>query len=309
MAVRQGRRRRREPVMVPDADFRSYYGKPIVKTPTWSAVDIAGYLFLGGLAGASSVLAAGAELTRRPALATTAKTGALVAISGSLVLLVHDLGRPARFANMLRVLKPSSPMSVGTWILSAYGPQAGVAAVTALTGRFTRIGRIATIGAGIVGPAVASYTAALICDTAVPTWHEGYREMPFVFVGSAASAAGGLGMIGAPVAQAGPARRAALFGASLELVAVKRMERRMGMVAEPLHTGTAGQLMRAAEILTVTGAVVGGVLGRRYRTAAVVGGLAALAGSVCTRFGIFHAGVESTKDPKYTVVPQRKRLS
>ena len=272
-------------------------------------MDIAGYLFLGGLAGASSVLAAGAELTRRPALATTSKTGALVAISGSLVLLVHDLGRPARFANMLRVLKPSSPMSVGTWILSAYGPQAGVAAVTALTGRFTRIGRVATIGAGIVGPAVASYTAALICDTAVPTWHEGYREMPFVFVGSAASAAGGLGMIGAPVAQAGPARRAAMFGAALELVAVKRMERRMGMVAEPLHTGTAGQLMRAAEILTVTGAVVGGVLGRRSRTAAVVGGLAALAGSACTRFGIFHAGVESTKDPKYTVVPQRKRLA
>lgn len=304
--VRRKRRRGRgEQSMVPDAEFRSYYGKPVLNEPTWEARDIAGYLFLGGLAGASSVLAAGADLTGRPALARTGKIGALVAISGSLVALVHDLGRPARFLNMLRVVKPSSPMSIGTWLLSVYGPQAGVAAGTALTGWFPRIGRVATAGAGLTGPAVASYTAALIADTAVPTWHAGYRELPFVFVGSSACAAGGLGMVGAPVAQAGPARRAVMLGAALEVVATKRMERRMGMVAEPLHTGTAGTLMRAAEILTVTGAVVGGVLGRRSRTAAVLGGLAALAGSACTRFGIFHAGVASARDPKYTIVPQR----
>jgi formate-dependent nitrite reductase membrane component NrfD len=294
--------------MVPDAEFTSYYGRPVLNPPKWAATDIAGYLFLGGLAGGSSMLAAGAELTGRPALATSAKVGALVAISGSMYALVHDLGRPARFVNMLRVFKPSSPMSVGSWILSAYGPQVGVAAVTALSGRFTRLGKLATIGAGLLGPAVASYTGVLISDTAVPTWHEGFREMPFVFVGSASSAAGGLGMIAAPTAQAGPARRAAVFGAALEIVAVKRMQRRMGLAAEPLDNGTAGRLMRAAEVLTVTGAVVGGVLGRRSRVAAVVGGVAALAGSVCTRFGIFHAGVASAQDPRYTVVPQRERL-
>jgi formate-dependent nitrite reductase membrane component NrfD len=294
--------------MVPDAEFRSYYGLPILNEPTWSATDIAGYLFLGGLAGASSVLAAGADLTGRPALARTAKVGALTAISGSVVALVHDLGRPSRFANMLRVIKPSSPMSVGSWILSVYGPQAGVAALTAMTGWFPRLGRTATMGAALVGPAVAAYTGALIADTAVPTWHAGHRELPFVFVGSAAGAAGGLGMVATPIAQAGPARRAAVFGAALELTSVKLMEHRMGMVAEPLHSGTAGRLMRAAEALTVTGALVGGVLGRRSRTAAVVGGLAALAGSACTRFGIFHAGVASARDPRYTVVPQRERL-
>ncbi|HEY3750652.1 MAG TPA: NrfD/PsrC family molybdoenzyme membrane anchor subunit [Pseudonocardiaceae bacterium] len=314
MAEQQQQRRRRgggrrgEQSMVPDADFRSYYGLPILNPPRWAAIDIAGYLFLGGLAGASSVLAAGAELTNRPALAMTGKVGALVAISGSAYGLVHDLGRPARFVNMLRVIKPSSPMSVGSWILSAYGPPAGLAAITAVSGRFTGIGKVATITAGLVGPAVAAYTGVLIADTAVPTWHEGFRELPFVFVGSAACAAGGLGMIGAPVAQASPARRAALLGATLDVVATKRMERRMGMVAEPLHTGTPGKLMRAAEILTVTGALVGGVLGRRSRVAAVLGGAALLAGSACTRFGIFHAGVESAKDPKYTVVPQRERL-
>ncbi len=301
--------RTREQAMVPNAEFRSYYGRPILNEPTWSATDIAGYLFLGGLAGASSVLAAGADLTGRPALARTGKVGALVAISGSLVALVHDLGRPARFVNMLRVFKPSSPMSVGSWILSGYGPLAGVAGLSALTGRYTRLGRLATLGAGLLGPAVAAYTGALIADTAVPTWHGGYRELPFVFVGSAACAAGGLGLIATPTAQAGPARRAVLLGAALEVPATKRMERRLGMVAEPLRAGTAGRLMRTAEMLTVGGALVGGVLGRRSRLAAVVGGAAILAGSACTRFGIFHAGVASARDPRYTVVPQRERLA
>ncbi|HEX3790628.1 MAG TPA: NrfD/PsrC family molybdoenzyme membrane anchor subunit [Pseudonocardiaceae bacterium] len=304
-----GRRRRRgEQAMVPDAEFSSYYGRPILRPPTWAATDIAGYLFLGGLAGASSVLAAGAELTGRPALARTGKVGALVAISASMYALVHDLGRPARFVNMLRVVKPSSPMSIGTWILSAYGPQVGLAALTDVTGRFTRLGRVATIGAGLVGPAVAAYTGVLVADTAVPAWHEGYRELPFVFVGSAASAAGGLGMLATPRDQAGPARRAAVLGGALELAAGRLRERRMGMVSEALHTGTAGKLMRAAEALTVTGAVVGGLLGGRSRVAAVIGGAAALAGSACTRFAIFQSGVASAKDPRYTVQPQRERL-
>lgn len=306
---RGGRRGRRgEQLMVPEAEFSSYYGRPVLKEPTWAALDIAGYLFLGGLAGSSSVLAAGGQLTNRPALAMAGKIGALVALSGSMVGLVHDLGRPARFVNMLRVIKPSSPMSVGSWILSVYGPQAGLAAATAVTGTFPRIGRLATIGAALTGPAVAAYTGALIADTAVPTWHAGFRELPFVFVGSAACAGGGLGMIAAPTDQAGPARRAVVLGAALEVVMTKRMERGMGLAAEPLHTGTPGRLMRAAELLTVGGAAVAALLGKRSRTAAVLGGAAALAGSACTRFGIFHAGVASARDPKYTVVPQRERL-
>jgi hypothetical protein len=303
------RRRRGEQPMVPDAEFQSYYGRPVLKKPTWEARDIAGYFFLGGLAGASSVLAAGAQLTRRPALARAAKTGALAAISGSLVALVHDLGRPERFLNMLRTVKPTSPMSIGTWLLMAYGPAAGAAAVSEWTGIAPRAGRTAALAAGVVGPAVAAYTAPLMANTAVPSWHEGHRELPFVFVGSAATAAGGLGMVTAPVSEAGPARRAAMLGVALEVSAMKRMERGMGLAAEPLHTGRAGRLLKAAEILTVAGAVVGGVLGGRSRTAAVLGGLAGMAGSACTRFGLFHAGVQSAEDPKYTVQPQRERLN
>ncbi|MEV0390805.1 NrfD/PsrC family molybdoenzyme membrane anchor subunit, partial [Nonomuraea sp. NPDC050643] len=206
--------RRRERLMVPQADFDSYYGRPVLNAPPWKVHDIAGYLFLGGLAGASSTLAAVAELTGRPRLARVSKAGALCALGGSFYALIHDLGRPERFLNMLRVFKVTSPMSVGTWILSGYAPQVACAAAADLTGRCSGLGRAATVGAGLTGSAVATYTAALICDTAVPAWHEGYREMPFLFAGSAAAAAGGLGMLAAPVAEAGPARRAAAGGAA-----------------------------------------------------------------------------------------------
>ena len=108
-----------------------------MKETVWGP-DIPSYLFLGGLAGASSALAAAAQLSRHPELARTAKAGAAGAISLSMVALVHDLGRPARFVNMLRVLKVTSPMSVGTWILSAYTPLALGAAASAVTRKLPR---------------------------------------------------------------------------------------------------------------------------------------------------------------------------
>ncbi|WP_244943444.1 NrfD/PsrC family molybdoenzyme membrane anchor subunit, partial [Streptomyces inhibens] len=137
---RSRRARKGEELMVPGAEFRSYYGKPIIKAPSWAARDIAGYFFLGGLAGAGSVLAAGAQLTGRTSLATSMKVSSLAAVSLSAAALINDLGRPGRFAHMLRVLKPTSPMSVGSWLLGGYGPAAGAAAVCAVTGRLPRAG-------------------------------------------------------------------------------------------------------------------------------------------------------------------------
>jgi hypothetical protein len=307
---RRTRRRGRkgEQLMVPEAEFTSYYGRPIINRPTWEPLDIAGYFFLGGLAGAGSVLAAGAEATGRPVMARSLKVSSLAAIAGSTVALVHDLGRPERFANMLRVFRPTSPMSVGSWLLSAYAPAAGAAAVLDVTGRLPRAGRVATVGAALLGPAVAAYTAVLVANTAVPAWHEGYRELPFVFTGSATAAAAGMALITSPVTENGPAVSGALFGAALETVAVKAMERRLGMLAEPYKTGRGGRLMRVAEGLTLAGAAGAVFFGRRNRAAAVAGGAALLAASACTRFGVFHAGVASADDPKYTVLPQRERL-
>lgn len=303
---RDGRRRRRgEQLMVPRAEFESYYGRPVIKAPSWAARDIAGYFFLGGLAGAGSVLAAGAQLTGRTTTATAMKVSSLTAISLSAAALVHDLGVPSRFPNMLRVLKPTSPMSVGSWLLAGYGPAAGAAAVSAVTGRLPRAGALATATAALLGPAVASYTAVLAADTAVPAWHGAHRELPYVFAASATAAASGMALVLGPSPESGPARCAAVLAAGAEEVATRAAERRLGMVAETYRQGRAGTLLRAARVLTASGATTGLVLGRRSRSAAVVAGLALLAGSACTRFGIFAAGVASAEDPKYTVVPQR----
>ncbi|WP_439680619.1 NrfD/PsrC family molybdoenzyme membrane anchor subunit [Embleya sp. MST-111070] len=304
---------RGEARMVPKVETTSYYGRPIIKAPVWAATDIAGYVFLGGLAGASSLLAAGAEATGRPALARTGKVAALGGISLSVVALVHDLGRPERFVNMLRVFKPTSPMNMGSWLLAAYGPAAGVAAATDVSGRLPGIGRAATACAALLGPAVATYTAVLFADTAVPAWHEGHRELPFLFAGSAAGAASGLALLTVSPHEAGPARRTAIGGALLDLLAARRMRARMGIVAETYRTGRAGRLTRAAEALTVTGAVGAALSGvvrgapATRRVTAAIAGTALLAGSVCTRFGVFAAGMASAEDPKYTVVPQRER--
>jgi DMSO reductase anchor subunit len=302
-------------MMVPDVEFTSYYGRPVIKEPVWQVPDVPAYLFLGGLAGASSVLAAGSQLSGHRELARSAKVSALGAISLSAVALLHDLGRPSRFVNMLRVFKPSSPMSVGSWLLAGYGPVAGAAAVAEVTGILPAAGTAATLGAGLLGPAIATYTAALICDTAVPSWHAGYREMPYVFAGSAASAAGGLGLLTTRSADANPARHLAVLGAAVELVAKQQLIRRLAAtpglessrgLAEPYEAGRAGAVLRAAEVLTAAG-LAGAVLGRRSRVVSALAGASLLAASAMTRYGIFEAGLASARDPKYTIVPQRAR--
>jgi hypothetical protein len=314
----QTRRRRggREDMAVPPAEFRSYYGRQILKTPVWNWM-IAAYLFSGGLSAGSAMLAAGADLTGRAELRRVSRLGALVSLLASMYFLVGDLGRPERFHHMLRVAKPSSPMSMGTWILTAYGPGAGLAGVAELMParmRQTWVGRLlewaarpAGIEAAAVAPGLASYTSVLLSHTAVPAWHEAHPYLPFVFTGSAAASGGGLGMLLVPLDESGPARRMAVAGAAIEVAASRTMERKLGLAAEAYTTGRPHRLRQASEVLTVVGAL-GAVVGRNRLTVSV-SGAALLAGSALQRFGVFEAGVASTKDPKYVVVPQRERVN
>src|SRR5215216_2591916 len=107
-------------------DYPSYYGRPVIKEPVWSW-EIPWYFFTGGLAGASSCLGFVAGLTGNRWLGRTARLVSLGAAPASPILLISDLGRPDRFYNMLRVFKPTSPMSVGTWVLSSFGAASSIA--------------------------------------------------------------------------------------------------------------------------------------------------------------------------------------
>jgi formate-dependent nitrite reductase membrane component NrfD len=316
---RGGRAGGGETLVVPPADFRSYYGRPIVRAPVWHH-DIPAYLFTGGLAAGSSLLAAGADLTGRPDLCRAGRTASLAGLGASTYFLINDLGRPGRFYNMLRVAKPTSPMSMGTWILAAFGPAAGLAAAAELAPLLPRrgiwglartvappVGRVSGLAAAVTAPALASYTAVLLAGTAVPAWHEAYRYLPFVFTSSALASGAGVGLLAAPTAQNTPAARLAVISAAVELSATHLVETRLGLQSEAYHTGHPAKLLRTARALTVLGAVTA-VLGRRSRLLCAAAGLALLSGSVATRFGIYDGGVASAKDPRYTVIPQRARL-
>ncbi|WP_313566189.1 NrfD/PsrC family molybdoenzyme membrane anchor subunit [Mobilicoccus sp.] len=315
---RDGRRKRqRDDIMVPPMEFTSYYGHNIVKPAPWKA-EIPAYLYLGGLAAGSALVAAGGEMTGRHELQRNSRLIALAALGGSTVALVSDLGKPSRFLNMMRTVKLTSPMSVGSWILAGFGAFTGVAATSEVMryvvpadvpGQwFWPIGdRLASLGAGALSAPLAAYTAVLLADTATPTWHASYRQLPFVFVGSALAAAGGAAIAVTDPAECAPARRMAVGGALLDLGAFQIMEGRLGLLGEPLHAGRPGTVLKAAKALTVMGAVLA-PFSARSRVAGALAGAALNAGSACTRFGVFEAGMESARDPKYTVVPQRERL-
>jgi hypothetical protein len=301
-----------EPLSSTSENPRSYYGQPVIKPPVWEPT-IAVYLFAGGLAGASGTLAALSELKGDDELARRAWLAALAAVAVSPALLIEDLGRPARFLNMMRVVKVSSPMNMGVWILSGAGASIGLASARAWLGWFPRLGGLGAVGAALLGPPLTTYTAVLFSDTAVPSWHEARREMPWLFASSAAASAGAVASAVTAPADAAPARRLAVAGAVAEVGMSMLMERRLGpLLSEPYKSGRTGALSKASRALGATGAGLlaasGSLAGRRARIAAAAGGAMVTAGALCTRFAVFGAGVESAKDPRHTVIPQRRRL-
>ncbi|MDQ1438259.1 MAG: hypothetical protein QOK43_1888 [Acidimicrobiaceae bacterium] len=291
----------RERAVVPKADFRSYYGKPILKRPVWKW-QIPAYFFAGGLAAGSSALAAGAGWTGRPVLRRRARLTALGAIAASTVFLIDDLGRPERFYNMLRVAKPSSPMSMGSWLLAGYGPAVGAAAASEVTGLLPGVGRAAGVAAAAMAPGVATYTAVILADTAIPVWHQAKDDLPWLFASGAAASAGGVAAALAPVAESGPARRLAIVGACVELVVAKRMEEGLGYVGRVYGEGWAGRLSALSRRLTASGAAVLVLTGRR-RSGAVAGGLLVAAGAAVERFAVAEAGNQSAADPTFLSPP------
>jgi len=268
-----------------------YYGRPVLKAPAWRW-PIPAYFFTGGLAASSSTLAYAARRTGRHRLARTALATSSAAVAASAAFLIEDLGRPARFLNMLRVAKVTSPMSVGTWLLTAFGAATTAATVSDLTGRLPSLGRGAEPVAAVLGPTIATYTAVLVADTAVPAWHDAYRELPFVFAASAAASGGAAATLLAPWAESASARTLAGAGAAAELAATAVMERRLGpTTGSPYHHGRAAALGRAAKALTATGAAL--VATGDRPALARTGAAAILGGALLTRFSVFEAGVSS----------------
>ena len=313
----------REMSMVEDVEFSSYYGRPIVKAPPWKH-EIGLYLFLGGVAGGSSLLAAGAQLTGRKRLRRNTRLTSIVAVSAGAAALIADLGRPERFLNMMRTFKVTSPMSLGSWILGTFATLAAVPAVAEVDrATFKRllpfpkwmrktlhaVTPTAGIAAATLGAPLAVYTATLFSATANPVWNAARKHLPYVFVSSASLAASGIAMLTTTKKQTKPARILAIAGVIGDVVAMSQMKKSMHpLEREPLEIGEPGKMLHFAEYLAIAGGI-GSVFAGRSRLVAAVSGLSLATASLLTRFGVLEAGIESTKDPKYVIEPQKARLA
>jgi hypothetical protein len=291
------------------ASVSGYYGQPILKPPVWTW-QIGLYLFVGGTAGMSGVIALAGILTGQPLDFVRAALG--VALAGALispVLLIWDLGRPARFLNMLRVFKWRSAMSMGVWTLVLFSGFAGAAFLLLATRNAllqsgvppTVLGGIAPVlvaATALSGAVLATYTGVLLGATAVPVWSAHHKLLPFHFgIVGLASAASVLELLGF--------RLAALNAIALAVAAVETgvgvwiEVARQGATGPAIHQGTPGLLVRAAALLTGPVPLVARVFGW-----VPIAAVCFLIGAVSSRYGWVFAGRLSARDPEESIVTQ-----
>jgi formate-dependent nitrite reductase membrane component NrfD len=281
----------------------SYYGRPIVKPHVWTPY-VPWYFWIGGTTGAACVHGLIARMRGETELAETQRWVAFAGVVVSPVLLILDLGVRHRFLNMLRVFKPTSPMSVGSWVLTALGGAVTGSLVADELLGMPVLARACDVAAAALGPVLTTYTAVLVSNTATPAWHEANAELPLVFASSGIAGAGACATAFAPAAQRRSARRMMIVGAVAMGVSAHEMEKRLGVLGEPYAQGKAGAYKRASSMLAMAG--VGLALAGRKSTLANRAAALLIAGAgVCERFAVLAAGKQSADDPKYVVQQQR----
>ena len=177
----------------------TYYGRPQLKSAPFQNWVVGGYIFLAAVSGSAMLLSGVAEAvagTRAPGWARPGRNVSLGAPTIGAALLVYDLHTPKRFYNMLRIAKKTSPMSIGTWILTAFSgaafTSAGAQFLADRRGRapwLRRIARAAHVPAAIAGAGLSTYTASLLASTSTPLWAAAPKSMAVRF--GASSVAGG----------------------------------------------------------------------------------------------------------------------
>jgi len=275
-----------------------YYGQALLKRPVWTW-EVPLYFFTGGAAGAAAVIGAAARAAGAdPELARHARWIAALGGAASPALLVSDLGRPERFLNMLRVLKPGSAMSVGAWTLVAFSTASSARAFADLLERRAGRSRLpvrvladaAEALSAATGTVMASYTGVLVGATVIPVWNRSVRVLPLHF------AASGLASAVAILELLGHRHRAlnllGLAAAAAETAVGAVHETDPDPVYAPLKRGKSGAIVRTGGILSGPVPLVLRLLGARRAAA-----LSALAGSLLTRFGWVEAGKASADDP------------
>jgi hypothetical protein len=283
--------------------MNGYYGRPIVKPPAWTDL-IPTYFFAGGLAGAAATLALAERTARNDRLARTMIFGAAAGCAVSAFCLIADLKRPERFINMLRVVKPTSPMSIGVYIFSAFSGSVFIAAGSEATGIARTAGRFFEAIAGLIGPVMSVYAAVLVGDTVLPAWHLPRKTLPGLFAATSAASAGAWGLLFASARDSGSARRLALVGGTAMVALLQALHHEIGPAQSKAYSkGEAGALARSARLLNLSG-IACAALAKNSDALSKIAGALLLAGGLTERFAVYRAGCASAKDPKYVLQSQ-----
>ena len=287
-----------------------YYGQPVVKPPVWTW-EVPLYFFFGGMAGMSAVIASGAVIFHHLDLARTAMW--VASIAGAIlspILLIMDLGRPHLFLNMLRVFKPQSAMSMGAWILTAFGMCVvpGLIALELHTfhpfaGGIDQILGVAAgilvFGSAVFGVLLATYTGVLIGATAIPAWFLHHNLLPIHFgTAGLGSAAALLELLGHRIA---PLNAIGLFAAAVETVLLIWLSiDKHGVADRAIHEHGSGWLIRIGEVFT--GPIP---LALRFFGAIPLAAISFLLGALVSRFGWIAVGKISGRDTESVFASQK----
>ncbi len=301
----------------------AYKDVPILQRPPWGH-DISAYFYLGGISCGSFVLGTLAEALGGPRRRTLARTAHYVAVAAMLPcapLLTHDLGKRSRFHHMLRIFKPSSPMNLGAWALTAHGALSTLTALHALADDIELPvpglnAVLAIIPSGV--PAVAGvppaltlggYTGVLLGTSSIPVWYKSPLLGALFMASAMSTGSAAVTLVSALSGRAEPDEHQVLTPYNLalgltELALLAGYHLTAGQWAKPLLRGRLGLLTLVATAGTAAGV---GLEAASLRSEAHRGVLTRLAscitliGGAALRWGLVFAGHTSSQDREGTI--------
>jgi len=290
-----------------------YYGRPAIKRShyRWRIIS---YFFVGGMAGALQLIATLVDAVGSRRDRGLVRAGRWLALLGALicpVLLVLDLHYPRRWFNMLRIVRLTSPMSIGSWSLAAFGTFSGLTAGAEVLDEMglSALGRFAGgFGwpAALFGCVLSIYTGSLLSATSVPLWASVPRLLPALFGASSMSTATAvLSFFARQRETARRLERVSIVSGLAQIVLAQLIERewrRHGLseVVEREPTRSAYQIgaLGVGTVLPLAIHMLQTVAGSHSRGLSRFAALCTLAGAYSERATIVIAGNQSADDPR-----------
>jgi hypothetical protein len=287
---------------------------PMIHAPVWTW-EVPAYFWFGGMAAGSSFVALACDLAGDERSARIARATALAAVIPAPPLLIMDLGRPARFLNMLRIFKPRSPMSAGAWCLIAFSTLSSASVGLDLLGR-RRAAKVTGGVNAVFGGYLGSYTGVLLATTAVPLWARSKLFLGPIFVCTATATGAALNrlvLVAAGLPDGHPTRvalgRVETGAMTAELLLSEINERRLGPLAAGLEHGTPGKQFRAAKWLVRTGLALRFARHRTGRRGHDLASVLYLLAGLLFRLGWVGAGKLSARDDESVAEMARGRTA